>query len=451
MATQQLTAAVIGAGISGLVAARRLAQQGVLVTVLEGTDRVGGQVESREVSPGLWLDLGAESLHLSAPGMRALVEELGLSGSVVTASPGSSRLATRRGLRPLPAGVGPAGPSRLLPVLTSRTLTIPELLRAGLEPLAARRAAVLTPDADVSVADFVGSRFGRAVSNTFVDPLLGNLHAGDVGRLSLRSCAPMLVPSAAAGSSLLRRRSPKGATVQFATWTSGLQTLTDALAHGLDVRTCSRVTGIDRSDTGYVVRVPGHDLAVDAVVIAAPPAAAADLLTHVAPGARAPLTAVETADVATVLVAIPASAAGQLQGTGLLVTSDSGRLLKAATFVGAKWPHLAGAQDLWLRLSVGRAGDSRLAALDDDELVARLMRDLRDLTGLDAEPTRAVVRRWPAALPQLTVGHGSRIAEARTALPPGVALAGAAYDGPGLAACVRSGEAAASQISQEQP
>src|SRR5690606_19807802 len=115
----------------------------------------------------------------------ALVDELGLSASLVTATPGSSRLATRRGLRPLPAGVGPAGPSRLLPVLTSRTLTIPELLRAGLEPLAARRAAVLTPDADVSVADFVGSRFGRAVSDTFVDPLLGNLHAGDVGRLSL--------------------------------------------------------------------------------------------------------------------------------------------------------------------------------------------------------------------------------------------------------------------------
>lgn len=443
-------AAVVGGGISGLVAARRLLQQGFRVTLIESSARVGGQVESREVDPGVWLDLGAESLHLSAPGMGPLVDELGLSDSLVTAAPGASRLATRRGLRPLPAGVGPAGPSRLAPVLTSRTLTFPELLRAGLEPLASRRTPVLAPGADISVGDFVASRFGRAISNTFVDPLLGNLHAGDVARLSLRSCAPMLVPSASTGSSLLRKRSSKGAVPQFATWPQGLKTLTDALhaTPGLDVRTRCRVTGIEQTAEGYLVRTEGAgEIPVDAVVLAVPPVVAADLLTQVAHDASDPLTAVETADVVTVLVAVPVAAARRhLQGTGLLVGSESGRLLKAATFVGAKWPHLYGVRDHWLRLSAGRVGDHRITDLDDERLVAALMSDLRELTGLDAEPTRAVVRRWPGALPQLTVGHAQRIAAARAALPSGLVLAGAAYDGLGLAACVRSGQAAADNI-----
>lgn len=449
--------AVVGAGVSGLVAARSLLQQGAEVTLLEAAHRVGGQVESREVSDGVWLDLGAESVHLSAPGMAELIEELGLTGSVVRAAPGSSLLATRRGLRTLPAGVGPAGPSRLAPVLTSRTLTVPQLVRAGLEPLASRRTAALAPNADISVGDFVARRFGRAVSGTFVDPLLGNLHAGDVGRLSLRSCAPMLVPSATSGTSLLRRRTHAGAAPQFVTWPQGLRAVTDALAAtpGLDTRTGSRVSAIEPTGVGYLVRTAGagpNATEVDAVVLAVPAAAAAELLTLVAPAARAPLTTVEAADVATVLVAVPASAARQhLRGTGLLLGSGTGRLLKAATFVGAKWPHLSGAQDHWLRLSAGRAGDRRIADLDDAALVAHLMRDLCELTRLDVEPTRSVVRRWPATMPQLTVGHAQRIAAARAALPPGVFLAGASYDGLGLAACVRSGRAAADAARQEIP
>ena len=113
---------MIGAGVAGLVAARRLAQAGAHVTVWEAEDRVGGQVHTVEVAPGTRLDLGAEALHLAAPGVADLVAELGLAGTMVVAAPGSSRLVTPRGLRPLPAGVGPAGPSRLGPVVRSRTL-----------------------------------------------------------------------------------------------------------------------------------------------------------------------------------------------------------------------------------------------------------------------------------------------------------------------------------------
>jgi oxygen-dependent protoporphyrinogen oxidase len=446
--TRSTSVAVVGAGVAGLAAARHLAHAESDVTVLEADGRIGGQVHTVEPVPGVHLELGAEALHLGAPGVPDLLATLGLDATRVGSVPLDGQLATARGLRPLPEGVGPAGPSRLGPVLRSRTLSGTAIVRAGMEPLVARAAAPLEGDKDVSVGHFVTRRFGHAVTATFVDPLLGGLHAGDVHRLSLRACAPMLVPAARERRSLVLRRRRRAPAMGFASWPGGLATLVAALAEGLDVRTDAPVTELHHRHDGRVeLTTPQGQVVADMVVLAVPAARAARLLADTAHRASTILEATETADVATVLVAVDPAAAGRhLQGTGLLVPSAQGRLLKAATHLSHKWPHLADDEHFWIRLSAGRAGEHRVAALGDDALVAHLLRDLRDLTGLDAEPAAVVVRRWPAALPQQTVGHLDRVAAARADLPAGVLLAGAAYDGVGLAAALRSGTAAATSV-----
>ena len=54
---------VIGAGISGLAAARELAARGFDVTVLEARDRIGGRLWTDRSWPGSALDLGASWIH----------------------------------------------------------------------------------------------------------------------------------------------------------------------------------------------------------------------------------------------------------------------------------------------------------------------------------------------------------------------------------------------------
>jgi polyamine oxidase len=53
---------VVGAGIAGLAADRRLADEGVEVTVLEARDRVGGRIRT-DRSLGVAIDLGAAWIH----------------------------------------------------------------------------------------------------------------------------------------------------------------------------------------------------------------------------------------------------------------------------------------------------------------------------------------------------------------------------------------------------
>ena len=78
MAVQESDVVVVGAGIAGLVAARELMRAGKQVLVLEARDRVGGRLLSREITPGVWMDLGGQWLGPTQEHAYALARELGI-------------------------------------------------------------------------------------------------------------------------------------------------------------------------------------------------------------------------------------------------------------------------------------------------------------------------------------------------------------------------------------
>lgn len=453
---QQRSIAVVGAGITGLVAGWRLAQRGYRVTVFEAGTRVGGQVHTATVD-GRPIDVGAESLYLVGAPVAAVLGELDLTSRLVPARSAPTWLFTRGRLRPLPDGVGPAGPTRLRPVLRAGVLSPTGIARAALEPLIPRG-----PDVDdLAVGELITRRFGRQVTERLVDPLLGNLHGGDVNRLSVRATVPDLATKAAAHRSLLLaqlgNRKRRGAPSSV-TFPGGLRVLVDRLAgfRFLDIQLNQPVRSAIPSGPGYRLDGQSGELGTfDGVVLAVPPLVAARILGEIAPTVSTRLAAIRSASVATV-VATFARAAAQtvpaMRGTGLLVPSSEGRLLKAATFLSTKWAHLDDGADVFVRLSAGRAGSSAVDDLDDARLTDRLLADLSEMTGLSADPGVIQVHRWPDALAQLEVGHLERITEVRTSLGehPGLVLAGAAYDGLGVSASIRSGTQAADRLRGEQ-
>jgi oxygen-dependent protoporphyrinogen oxidase len=450
--------AVIGAGITGLSTARHLAREGCTVTVFEAAPRIGGQIRTIEFA-GHAVDVGAESLHLAGPALGALLDETGLRDELVVAESTFAWVWDGHRRRRLPAGVGPAGPTRLLPVVRAGALSPMGMARAALEPLVpGRRRADSSTDAspDEAVGSFISRRFGRQVTDRLVDPVLGNLHAGDVNRLSLQAATPALAAKASRHRSLLLASSggSPGAP-SFVSFRDGLVTLADrtVAGTGIDLRTATTVTSLRPAAAGgYEVVGPSGRLGCfDGIVVALPAAPAGRILQTLAPSATAALEDLRAASVATVAVAFPRRAVERcdaLRATGLLVPSGAGTMLKAATFLGTKWPHLRDDRQYLLRLSAGRIDDHRLDDCDDDDLVERLLRELDQAVGLGAAPLDAHVERWPGALPQLEVGHGQRLAAIRGALGdhPHVHVTGAACEGLGVATCVGSGMRTAREL-----
>jgi oxygen-dependent protoporphyrinogen oxidase len=127
-------------------------------------------------------------------------------------------------------------------------------------------------------------------------------------------------------------------------------------------------------------------------------------------------------------------------GSGLLVPPVTGRLVKGVTVSSAKWPHLAGGERLLVRSSVGRFRDESELQRSDDDLTAAVVADVADLLDLARpEPLETRLVRWGGGLPQYLVGHPARVAAIRTAVAavPGLAVAGAAFEGVGVPACIR--------------
>src|SRR5262249_47489051 len=101
-----------------------------------------------------------------------------------------------------------------------------------------------------------------------------------------------------------------------------------------------------------------------------------------------------------------------------------------------------------LRAFVGGSLQAELFNLDDTAMEHAVRRELGQLLGVQTAPLFVRVARYPRTMPQYVVGHLRLIdeIERKVARYPGLALAGSAYRGVGIADCVRSGEAAAEAV-----
>lgn len=76
---RQASVVVVGAGFTGLSAARALVEAGVEVLVLEARDRVGGRSYTRPASDGTPIDMGAQWMGPAQDRLAALAEAVGVS------------------------------------------------------------------------------------------------------------------------------------------------------------------------------------------------------------------------------------------------------------------------------------------------------------------------------------------------------------------------------------
>jgi oxygen-dependent protoporphyrinogen oxidase len=456
---------VIGGGIAGLAAALFLRDEAVRVTVLEGSPRLGGKLSASDVA-GVPMDEGAEALLARRPEGIELITATGLGGDLVPAGTTSSAIYTRGELRSLPRRQFMGVPADIDELAVTGVVSAAGVARA-------RREERLPPeDADVSVTGYIGARLGDEVVDRLVDPLLGGVYAGRSEQLSFRATlAPLaaaagqhaalteavasLLPPAPANPPADNSKRPAAAAPVFVTLTTGLGSLPEAVAKAsnAEIRTSAMVRALTRTECGWRLTVGSaadpEYLDADAVILATPAAPAARLLKDTAPEAAARLDEIPYASMAIITLAYRADDFPAQQRSGYLVPAVDGRAVKAATFSTVKWPHLASHAPVHIvRCSVGRIGETALLQRDDEDLAALAAAELAGATGITARSVAHRVTRWGGALPQYNVGHLDRVAAIRDAVAaqPGLAVAGAAYEGVGIPACVATARAATRQV-----
>jgi protoporphyrinogen/coproporphyrinogen III oxidase len=452
--------AVVGGGISGLVAAYRL--RGLLgpaarITVLEASDRLGGKLRTVELA-GIPYDVGAEAFLNRRPEAVALIRELGLADGLV--HPSRARSSVRAG------GATTHIPGRTVMGVPAEPELLRDLLSGdGLRRVAAERDAppVRLDGADVGLGSLLRGRFGPELVDRLVDPLLGGVYAGTVDGLGLRATLPALAAALDNGAGSLTEAASVSlptaefveSTPVFGTLREGLGQLVDRLVKlsDVDIRLGVPVRALVKRDHGWQLDL---GLDVDAVVLAVPAPAARRLLDGVVPAASAAYARVEIASMAVVGLALPPgtvlpASSGVLIGSGERHRDGTPFAAKAFTFSARKWDHLGERDPVLVRGSVGRHNEPGALRATDEELLRLVRADLAELTGITTPPLDWVVTRWGGGLPQYGVGHLELVdtIEASVAEVPGLAVAGAVLHGVGVPACIGAAERAAAKIAAD--
>jgi len=439
---------VVGGGVAGLSAAVALLdQQGCDVELWESAPDLGGKIASSSFAGLDHIDEGADAYLTRVPAAVEFATRLGITD--LTSPTDASAAVWHDGLHPIPGGIVLGMPAAIRPFVTTSLLSWRGKARAAIEPLLPRR------DPDDCLGRLMRQRFGDEVHERLVDALVGSIYATDTDRSSL-AAVPQLAGLAERHRSLLlggrtaRSAAPAVSGPIFAAPTAGMATLTAAAAteirsRGATIRTDHPVSLISADGDGWIV----DDERFDAVVIAAPAPAAANLLATVAPSAAERLRSIGYADVIMIRLAVAgASWPDRLHGrSGYLVPKPDQRFVTAASFGSQKWAHWRPADGTQiLRASLGRDG-LPVRHLDDDAVIRHTIDDLNLHLGLDLQPSEISITRWHDAFPQYRPHHHDMVAAIESDLPPTLALAGASYRGIGIPACIADGRRAARNVT----
>ena len=459
---------MIGGGMAGLAAAHRVTEiaagrgEAIDLVLLEARARLGGTIAT-EHTGGFLIEGGPDSFLSEKPWALALCRRLGIEDRLVRTDDRFRRtfVLFRDQLHPLPEGFQLLAPTRLVPFVTSGLFSWPGKLRMALDLVLPRGGGD-----DESLGAFVRRRFGAEALERVAQPLVAGIYTADPDTLSLAATMPRFLELERKERSVTlalwraMRRAPAQATGTsgarwslFVTLRDGMEDLVRALGDRLPpgaIRSKERVLGLERRPDRWRLGLEhGDHLDAAAVIVATEAHQAARLLRYVDPSLTHLLREIPYASSATVSLAYRrADVSHPLDGFGFVVPRAEGRAALACTFSSVKYPGRAPDGHVLLRVFLGGALDAGILDGDDAALETVARGEIALALGVTAAPVLSRVWRHPQSMPQYVVGHLARAdaIDACVAGHPGLALAGAAYRGVGIADSVRSGERAAETV-----
>lgn len=443
---------IVGGGIAGLATAFLLREigrevgQDVTVTVLEAQGVAGGSTRT-ELDSGFTCEWGPNGFLDNEPATLDLVNRLGLTDRLVRADANASKRFIYYGGRMREVPVKPPA------FLTSDILPFSAKLRIALELFVpAKRNGY-----EETVYAFGVRRLGQAFADYLLDPMVSGIFAGNTRELSLPAVFPKMVEMEREYGGLFRAMiakgreakrtgkksgGPAGANATLHTFKRGMGELTETLLQALPgaVRTLTPAYTIQREGSLWKVRVRGETLEADAVVLACPSYAAADMIASFSPDTAKAIRAIPFAPVDVVCHGHRSADLGHpLRGFGVLIPRSEGVRSLGTLWSDSIFPGQAPEGTHLLRTLIGGAHDPDVVKLSTEEVEQTAERDHQRLYQVKNPPVFRKVIRHEKGIAQYTLGHPSRLAviEALETDAPGLFFTGASYRGVSINGCAK--------------
>ena len=454
MTTASEQIAVIGGGLTGLVAAYELRHNPPWpdVVLFESDTRLGGKI-STLTHEGVTIEEGADSFLIREPDVVELCRDLGIEGELIRPAVFGAQIYTGGALHPLPQGFLRGVPTSVRAALRTGILTTPGALRAAADLMWPRRLT----GPDVSFGGFVARHFGREVLDKLVAAVMSGTRAGVPEQVSLAAGAAEIDAIARRDRSVMRglkKLRLEGALESgpppFRSFGAGMERLVERLAEHLgsvEMKLGASVDRIEVEGDGYSIVTGAERRRVSAAIVTTAAHDSARILQSAAPQAARELEQIEYSSSASITLVYPPETETLPTGSGLLIPARERKTLSACTWFSRKWPHHAPADGTKIvRAFVGSANTHDALERTDDELVELAHRELAEIAGLEHRPVDARVKRWERSLPQYAVGHLQRVDRIERALKDQrIFVAGAGLRGSGIPDCVRQGRLAAAE------
>jgi oxygen-dependent protoporphyrinogen oxidase len=396
-----MRALVVGGGIGGLACGHRLRQQGVDATVLEAGARAGGKIRT-DLAQGCLLEWGPQTC-IAEPPFLALAAELGVE-AIERPKTERQRFLVRDGRLVSPLGA----------------LSLPGILRALWGMIRKGPPA----GEDESVLAYARRRFGDEAARRAFDPLVSGIYAGDPSRLAY-------------ASALAKFGKRRGASVTFR---GGMAALPAAFARALGpaLRLGAKARTVSREAAGFAVSLEGGErLLADALVLACPADAAADLLRPLDPVLAGELAAIRYEAVTAVSLVYDAGAfpRGAPRGFGFLAASE-----ERLPILGCLYCPAPPGKVLLRPMLRGLGADAD----------ARAILAVASLLAPASGPELVRVAAHERGIPQYEAGHARRLRtiDERLLAIPGLSLAGNAYRGVAVPDVIEDARAVADAVAR---
>ncbi len=407
------TIGIIGAGISGLTLAYLLKKKfgnSLNIKIFEGNSFPGGCIQTVH-DAGFLFELGPRSCRSAGNGRYTLrlIEELSLTEEIISADKSSRKKFIYRDekLQALPAGIFGALFSPLMkgvPKALLRELFIPK--GSGSEE---------------TIEQFMVRRFGRYMTDTFIDPMTLGIYAGKIAELSMKACFPLLHTYEQINGSIMKgvfsRKKCDVSSSEFVrkfckepifSFRNGMQTLTDTLAKHLKNELFLKKTAdnITFKKEKIIVSFKNHEPEeCDSLFAACPGEHLAELLKEDIPN----FPSVETASVALACVGYKKQVLPN-KGFGHLIPSSEKNPVLGMVWDSSVFPQQNKRPDE-TRLSVMTGGSLFPGMIDmsEKEIEILAIKAVKEQLNITEIPDSITIYKRKNAIPQYTIGHMDRI------------------------------------------